>query len=69
MPSNSKPVFRAALAVALLAVPISAYAAQHRQAKGPGAKLTTAYNADAGIRARSNTNGAEDFQNHFTIDY
>ena len=69
MHSNSKSVFLAAFAIALLAVPLSAYAAQHRQAKGASAKMAPVYTADAGINARNSTNATEDFQNHFTIDY
>jgi hypothetical protein len=69
MPSNGKSVLVAAFAVALLAAPVSAHAAQPRQAKGVSAKMTPAYTADANINARSNTNAAEDFQSHFAIDY
>jgi cytoskeletal protein RodZ len=69
MHSNGKSVLVAAFAVALLAAPVSAYAAQPRQAKGVSAKMTPVYNADANINARSNTNAAEDFQSHFAIDY
>ena len=79
MNSKSKVVLWAAFAVALLAVPISSYAAQQEQAKQAGAKKAPAYNPDKGIPTGRvyllessgpiNTSAAENFQNHFTIDY
>jgi hypothetical protein len=64
MNSKSKVVFWAAFAAALCVVPISSYAAQHRQAKEASAKAP-AYNPTGRIQ----TGTAENFQNHFTIDY
>ena len=49
MNSKSKAVFLAAFAVALLAVPISSYAAQQQQAKQVSAKKAQAYNPNGGI--------------------
>ena len=79
MNSKSKVVFLAAFAVALLAVPISSYAAQQEQAKQAHAKKAPAYNPDKGIpigrvyllesSGPITTSAAENFQNHFTIDY
>ena len=79
MNSKSKVVFLAAFAVAVLVVPVSSYAAQQQQAKQAGAKKAPAYNSGGGIqtgrvyllesRGPINTSAAENFQNHFTIDY
>ena len=79
MNSKSKVVFLAAFAVALVAVPISSYAAQQLQAKQVSAEEAHSYNPDGGIPTSRiyllessgpiYTSAAENFQNHFTIDY
>jgi hypothetical protein len=79
MNSKSKVVFLAAFAVALVAVPISSYAAQQLQAKQVSAKKAQSYNPNGGIPTGRiyllessgpiYTSAAENFQNHFTIDY
>ena len=65
MNSKSKVVFWAA--VALLAVPISAYAAQHQQAKQAAKKTGRVFLLES--NGPINMSAAENFQNHFTIDY
>ena len=67
MNSKSKVVFLTALAVALLAVPISAYAAQHQQAKQAAKKTGRVFLLESS--GPIYTSAAENFQNHFTIDY
>ena len=67
MNSKSKVVFVTALAVALLAVPISAYAAQHQQAKQAAKKTGRVFLLES--NGPINMSAAENFQNHFTIDY
>ena len=67
MNSKSKVVFLAAFAVALLAVPISSYAAQQEQAKQAAKKTGRVYLLESS--GPINTSAAENFQNHFTIDY
>jgi hypothetical protein len=74
-----KAVFSATFAVALLVVPISAYAAQHQQAKQASAKKSPPYNTGAGVptgrvyllesNGPINMSAAENFQNQFKIDY
>ena len=67
MNSKSKVVFLTALALALLAVPISSYAAQHQQAKRVAKNTGRVFLLES--NGPINVSAAENFQNHFTIDY
>ena len=66
MQSKGKSMFLAAIAIALLAVPISANAAQRRQQVSM--KTAAVYIAGARVNG-TNAGAAEDFQNNFSIDY
>jgi hypothetical protein len=67
MNSKSKVVFLTALALALLAIPISSYAAQHQQAKRVAKNTGRVFLLES--NGPINVSAAENFQNHFTIDY
>jgi hypothetical protein len=77
--SNRTGAAFAAVAIALLAVPVSARATQYHKPRQVAEKIVPVYNAGVGIprgrlyllenRALTNMNTAENFQNGFNIDY